>query len=104
VPGYGYVKEMYTVGLRELKNRLTEYVRLAASGERVLVTDRNRVVAELTAPQTDAAEVADAALAELVRRGLATPPLARLQGPPARLGSKKLAEIMADLDADRADR
>lgn len=38
---------MITVGLRELKNRLAEYVREARSGESVLVTDRGEVVAEL---------------------------------------------------------
>ena len=38
---------MRAVGLRVLKNRLSEYVRLAASGETVLVTDRERVVAEI---------------------------------------------------------
>ena len=29
---------MRAVGLKELKNRLSEYVRIAAQGERVLVT------------------------------------------------------------------
>ena len=38
---------MRAVGLRVLKNRLSEYVRLAASGETILVTDRERVVAEI---------------------------------------------------------
>jgi prevent-host-death family protein len=38
---------MKTVGLRELKNRLAEYVREVRSGEGVLVTDRGDVVAEL---------------------------------------------------------
>ena len=38
---------MKTVGLRELKNRLAEYVRDVRSGEGVLVTDRGTVVAEL---------------------------------------------------------
>ena len=38
---------MRAVGLKVLKNRLSEYVRLAASGETVLVTDRERIVAEL---------------------------------------------------------
>jgi len=37
---------MRAVGIKVLKNRLFEYVRLAASGESVLVTDRDRVVAE----------------------------------------------------------
>ena len=43
--------DMRAVGLKILKNRLSEYVRLAASGETVLVTDRDRVVAELVPPQ-----------------------------------------------------
>jgi prevent-host-death family protein len=38
---------MKSVGLRELKNRLSEYVRQVRSGESVLVTDRGEVVAEL---------------------------------------------------------
>jgi prevent-host-death family protein len=38
---------MRSVGINILKNKLSEYVRLAASGETVLVTDRDRVVAEL---------------------------------------------------------
>jgi prevent-host-death family protein len=33
---------MRTVGLKTLKNELSEYVRLAASGETVVITDRNR--------------------------------------------------------------
>jgi antitoxin (DNA-binding transcriptional repressor) of toxin-antitoxin stability system len=41
---------MKAVGIRELKNRLSEYVRLVRSGERVLVTDRGEVVAELRPP------------------------------------------------------
>ena len=38
---------MRAVGLKTLKNKLSEYVRLVAGGETVLVTDRDRVVAEL---------------------------------------------------------
>ena len=41
---------MKTVGLRELKNRLAEYVREVRRGEGVLVTDRGAVVAELMPP------------------------------------------------------
>jgi prevent-host-death family protein len=41
---------MKTVGLRELKNRLAEYVREVRAGEGVLVTDRGQVVAELVPP------------------------------------------------------
>ena len=38
---------MKSVGLRELKNKLSEYVRDVRSGESVLVMDRGEVVAEL---------------------------------------------------------
>jgi antitoxin (DNA-binding transcriptional repressor) of toxin-antitoxin stability system len=41
---------MRSVGLKTLKNKLTEYVRLAARGETVLVTDRDRVIAEIGPP------------------------------------------------------
>lgn len=47
---------MKTVGLRELKNRLAEYVRDVRSGEGVLVTDRGNVVAELIPPGQAIAE------------------------------------------------
>jgi antitoxin (DNA-binding transcriptional repressor) of toxin-antitoxin stability system len=40
---------MTTVGIRELKAHLSHYVRLARQGERVIVTDRGREVAELRA-------------------------------------------------------
>lgn len=34
---------MKTVGIRELKNRLGEYLRLVRRGERILMTDRGEV-------------------------------------------------------------
>jgi antitoxin (DNA-binding transcriptional repressor) of toxin-antitoxin stability system len=40
---------MKVVGIKQLKSRLSEYVRLARSGETILVTDRNEVVVELRA-------------------------------------------------------
>jgi prevent-host-death family protein len=40
---------MDTVGLRELKARLSHYVQRARLGQRVLVTDRGEPVAELIA-------------------------------------------------------
>jgi len=58
---------MITVGVRELKNRLSEYLRLVRAGEEILVTDRGEVVAELRRPERDRAPSAGA-LAELVRR------------------------------------
>jgi antitoxin (DNA-binding transcriptional repressor) of toxin-antitoxin stability system len=65
------------VGIKTLKNRLSEYVRVAADGETVLVTDRDRVVAELGPPQAGrASDVSDALLADVVRRGWLRPPVA----------------------------
>ena len=61
---------MHSVGLKELKNKLSEYVRMAAAGETVLVTDRGRVVAELQPPRAERSPIlADALLAEAVRKG-----------------------------------
>lgn len=44
---------MVSVGIRELKNHLSRYLRRVQAGERVLVTDRGRAVAELRAPELD---------------------------------------------------
>ena len=64
---------MKTVGVRELKNRLSEYIRYVRSGESVLVTDRGEVVAELAPPgHATVDEDLPPALLALARRGLAT--------------------------------
>lgn len=64
---------MKSVGLRELKNRLSEYVRAVRSGEGVLVTDRGDVVAELLPPGTRVDEFStSSALVALARRGQLT--------------------------------
>lgn len=64
---------MKSVGVRELKNRLSEYLRQVRSGESVLVTDRGEVVAEISPPgqRTIDASV-PAGLAALARQGLVT--------------------------------
>ncbi len=65
---------MKAVGLRELKNRLAEYVRQVRRGEVVLVTDRGEVVAELRPPAGTGGDVTiDESVAALARRGLLTP-------------------------------
>ena len=96
---------MRSVGLKVLKNKLSEYVRLAAGGETVLVTDRDRVVAELVPPREGRAEwLADAQLAEAVRKGWITPPFAVGEDLPARNPVMSLKQLLDDLDSDRADR
>jgi antitoxin (DNA-binding transcriptional repressor) of toxin-antitoxin stability system len=92
------------VGLKVLKNRLSEYVRMAAGGETVLVTDRDRVVAELVPPSPGrAAVLADTLLADAVRSGWITPPLVH-GGVPPRLPVAPLATVLAELARDREDR
>jgi len=93
------------VGLKILKNKLSEYVRLAASGETVLVTDRDRVVAELGPPREGRSPVlADALLSDAVRQGWITPPVLRADGPPPRKPVMKFRELLEELQQDRQDR
>jgi prevent-host-death family protein len=56
---------MTTVGIKELKARLSHYVRLASDGERVVITDRGRQVAELRH-----VEPTHAGLQELIDKGV----------------------------------
>jgi antitoxin (DNA-binding transcriptional repressor) of toxin-antitoxin stability system len=65
---------MRSVGLKEHKNKLSEYLRLAAGGETVLVTDRNRVVAEIGPPSpTRSPALSDALWLDACRQGWITP-------------------------------
>jgi antitoxin (DNA-binding transcriptional repressor) of toxin-antitoxin stability system len=78
-------ESLRAVGLKTLKNKLSEYVRLAASGETVLVTDRHRVVAEIGPPSpTRSSVLSDALLFDAVRQGWMTPPISVGRGPPPR--------------------
>jgi prevent-host-death family protein len=96
---------MRAIGIRELKNRLSHYVRLVRTGESVLVTDRGSVVAELRpAGSTTQPVVPSEGLAELARRGEATPGGAHdpaLYAPRPRVLAP--GELEALLDAERAE-
>jgi antitoxin (DNA-binding transcriptional repressor) of toxin-antitoxin stability system len=96
---------MRSVGVKVLKNKLSEYLRLAASGETVLVTDRDRVVAELVPPRNERSPMlADALLAEAVRKGWLTPPSLRDGLPPPRAPVDSARQLLAELAFDREDR
>ena len=97
---------MRSVGIKALNNRLSEYVRLAASGETILVTDRDRVVAELGPLRESRSPVlADAFLAEAVRSGVLAPPALAGSGlPPKPAPVASLDEVLAELDESRRDR
>ena len=97
---------MRVIGLKILKNKLSEYVRLAAGGETVLVTDRDRVVAEIVPPHPSRERrVPDALLAELVRKGAVSPPMAPTRKPPPRGAPvAPLATLITELREDRDSR
>jgi len=96
---------MRSVGIKALKNKLSEYIRLAASGETILITDRDRVVAGITPPKADrGATAANAWYADAVRKGLITPARVHSPMPPPAAPVMTLRELMQDLDHDRQDR
>lgn len=93
---------MITVGIRDLKNRLSEYLRLVRAGEDVLVTDRGEVVAELRRAGAPLQSLSHAGLYEPVRHGGAR--LGSLNHPelyPALPASLNPGEALDLLDAER---
>src|SRR3954465_4313540 len=98
-----HVASMKTVGLKVLKNKLSEYVRAAASGETIVVTDRGRPVAEIVPPRDGRRE---AVLERGIREGWITPARIPDGSPPPRnpIPGYTLEQLLADLDQDREDR
>ena len=103
---------MRTVGIATLKSKLNEYVRAAEAGETVLVTDRDRVVAELSPPRQRAMDASVEAILEQGRlEGWLTPakrdwrkPLPDRGPPPADEPGIPFEVLMADLADAREDR
>ncbi len=71
VASRGYINGMITVGIRELKDRLSQYLRMVRRGEEVLVTDRGEVVAELRQPASTPNSAAYPGLVRHARAGRA---------------------------------
>jgi antitoxin (DNA-binding transcriptional repressor) of toxin-antitoxin stability system len=95
---------MRAVAVKELKNRLSSYLRDVRGGEVVLVTDRGRVIAELRQPTQGLAVTAyDEAAARLCAEGLLVPGLpqdARAYRPSPLEASVASADLLA---AERGD-
>jgi prevent-host-death family protein len=89
---------MNTVGVAELRQNLSRYLRRVERGERLVVTDRNRPVAELGPPPTPASE-----LDRLVAEGRLARPLRRTLPEPIELEGDRYA-LSRSLDAIRGDR
>lgn len=81
------------VGIRELKNGLSKYIERVRAGEEVIVTDRGRPVARLSA-----LDEADDRLAELVEAGIVRAPLSRHRHRPDRRIKAKapVSDLVAD--------
>jgi prevent-host-death family protein len=86
-----------TVGVAELRQNLSRYLRRVERGERLVVTDRNRPVAELGPPATAASAldrlIAEGRVSRPARRGLPGP--LQLDGDPYAL-SRALDEIRGE--------
>ena len=93
---------MRTVGLKVLKNKLSEYVCAAAAGEAIVITDRGRTIAEIVPPQRKAKSVIERG----IREGWITPAKRDANWPPPRkpIPGYTLEQLLADLDRDREDR
>jgi prevent-host-death family protein len=66
---------MSTVGVKELKNRLTQYLRRTKQGEEVVVTERGRPIALIQPIRSAEAPLSlEARLAKLAAQGLVTLP------------------------------
>jgi len=85
------------VGVAELRQNLSRYLRRVEQGERLLVTDRNRPVAELGPPPSTGAAldrlIAAGKVTRPTRRGLPAP--LRMDGDPYAL-SRALDEIRGE--------
>lgn len=99
---------MKAVGIKQLKSRLSEYVRLARAGETILVSDRHEVVAELGPPrhQQPERDSLEAVLDHLAERNLLVRASERKQGwtwsaPALGLRSEAAHALVEELREDR---
>jgi antitoxin (DNA-binding transcriptional repressor) of toxin-antitoxin stability system len=93
-----------SVDLKVLKNNLGKYIRLVAGGETVLITDRNRVVAEIVPPRAaHSRPLADILLAGAVGAGWLTPAVLAGGSPPPRKPIMAFRDLAKELQQDRGD-
>ena len=80
---------MGTVGIKELKDRLTYYLRLSKQGEEIVVTERGKPIA-LLQPLQSATQIQsqEARLAQLAAQGVVTLPTRKPLSRPRRARAK----------------
>lgn len=93
---------MRKVGLKTLKNKLSEFVRAAAAGETIVVTDRGRIIAEINPPREETETWRERG----IREGWIRPAVRGSDWPPKGKPVPGLTfeQLMADLGKDREDR
>ncbi|GAB1482768.1 hypothetical protein MASR2M78_15840 [Treponema sp.] len=47
---------MISVGVRDLKNQLSQYLQLVKDGKRVIITEHNKIIAEISLPKEELGE------------------------------------------------
>jgi antitoxin (DNA-binding transcriptional repressor) of toxin-antitoxin stability system len=99
---------MVTVGVRNLKDRLSQYLQYVKDGETVIVTEHNKIIAEISTPQKQAALTPfEQKLVQLSKEGEVI--LAKRRKPIAKplkkiTEAEKSIDILVILDEVRADR
>ncbi len=97
---------MRTVGIAELKNRLSHYLRRVQRGESILISDRDRVIARIErvgAPPTSGTDTEWLERLErrgVLRRGIGKPTGRWLAGRP-RVGADVVAALLKERDEGR---
>ena len=89
---------MISVGVRELKNNLSKFLRSVKSGEEIVVTDHGKPVARMVQERPEADSV-DEALRRMEAEGLitrATKPLRKNIPMPPKVPGKPLSEIVIE--------
>ena len=72
---------MQAVGIRNLKNSLSRYLKMVQSGERIIITDHNKIVAEIVPTSASDArnEILSEYVAELTEAGKLIPANTRVR-------------------------
>ncbi len=104
----GYHRRVKSVGIKQLKARLSEYLRIVRSGETVFVTDRDEVVAELrpTRRRLGAADSLDETFDALAERGEITrasvrKPRSKWRAKGLGLSTESVSALLDDIRSDR---
>lgn len=99
--------KLKTVGIKELKNNLSAYLQEVRLGTRILVSDRNNVVAEIHGPMSgNLREETNPVLAEWVSSGAVLLPKAKKTNigiSPVKMKQGTSLEILKQLRGDSGE-